>query len=265
MKQGEETENGKNNSQEEQKNLGQEQLLNMIANLREEMAEMRKSNSAVSIPIQQSNSAQDIATIVEAAVKGALNSKDKDIDYEAGVDETELPPDDFDEVGARFASPFTGYLIVDDKRKGMRVKIPYNKPSIFFEYAAARRMRQGRYEAIAPYSVYTSKSKKEIEWLRNHSHYGIFFYESATQAVGADVMKMQKLAKTMTQLQNYELIDLIRACKSYNIATGEDPAVMRSALAYAIVDKELEVQTLAAKELLEQTNKELLLSGKVQG
>lgn len=262
MKQGEEAENGQKN---EQQNLGQEQMMNIITQMKEELAELRKTNSVQAIPVQQSGSSDDTAKIVEAAVRAALNSKDRDIDYAAGIDEAQIPEGDFDEIGARFASPFTGYLIVDDKRKGMRVKLPYNKESIFFEYAAARRMRQGRYEAIAPYSVYTSKSKKEIEWLRSHSHYGIFFYESATQAVGADVMKMQKLAKTMTQLQNYELIDLIRACRSYDIATGEDPAAMRAALAYAIVDKELAVQTASAQELLEQTNKEMLVSGKVQG
>lgn len=259
MKQGQENDK-KNNAEnsEKQAALTTEQLMNIVAEQNKKIEALIKANEAKSFPTTQGMSSDDIAKIVAAAV----NTRDRDMDYQLGIKEEDIPIDDFDKDGVRFCAPFVGYVVVDDIRQGHRVLLPYNKRSIFFEYSATRRMQQGKYQAIAPYSVYVSHSKKEIEWLKNHSHYGIFFYESATKAVGADIQRMQKLSRIMTVLQQYDHIDLIKRCREYNVEIGEDAPAMRANLAYEMVKREVDSEQSASEKLAAETHKQALLVGK---
>lgn len=249
----------KTDSKKEQESIENAQLRKMIATLTEKMEKIEADNAnrSINVPINAGMSGDDIAKIVKAAI-----SKEKEIDYNSGIDEVDIPVEDFDEIGVRFCAPFTGYVISDDKRKGHRVVLPYGKKQVFFEYQAARRVMQGRFEAIAPYSAYTSHSKKEIEWLKAHRLYNIFFYESATMAANSDVMRMQKLARIMTVLQNYDFLELIRVCGQYGVAKGEDAAVMRSHLAFEMVEREIESEKNAAQKSLDETFKAEKLLGR---
>lgn len=259
MNKGEETPNaGENNEKKEQVVLSNEQMMNVIKDLQETVAKLQKTNQPIATQTKEGMSLDDITKVIQASV----NTRDRDLNYEGGIKEEDIPVDDFIDEGIRFCAPSGGYVIVDDRRKGHRVLIPYNKPHIFFEYEATRRVQQGKYETIAPYSVYISKSKKEAEWLRNHSHYNVLFYESATDAVSADVIRMQKLARMMTLLQHYSLPDLIKRCREYSIAPSEEPSKMRSQLAHAMVDIEIQSALSTTEKLLHETNKTALLVGK---
>lgn len=250
---------GNDNVNENQQNLGNEQVLKLVADLQAQVAELKKGNAQpLAFPTTQGMSTDDIAKLIAAAV----NTRDRDLDFQAGIKEEDIPEGDYLDKPIRFCAPFAGYVIVDDTRKGHRVLLPYNKKSIFFEYVATRRVQQGKYESTAPYSIYECKSQKEAEWLRSHSLYNTLFYETSTQAVSMDVVKMQKLARIMTILQRYEFHDLIKRCKEYNVAVGEDPAAMRANLAYAMVDSELKSEQLAAERLLGDTAKEAMIVGK---
>jgi hypothetical protein len=257
MKTGEENTEKGNQNEKEQQNAGNDQVMNLVKQLQQEIAALKSTNQPISAPTNGLG-IDDITKIIQASV----NTRDRDLNYEAGIKEEDIPVDDFIEPGVRFCAPFVGYVIVDDRRKGHRVLLPYNKPSIFFEYGATRRIQQGKYEAVAPYSVYTSKSKKEIQWLRDHSHYNIFFYESSTAAVGADVIRMQKTARVMTVLQHYTLHDLIKRCREYNVAPSEDPASMRSQLVQVMVDVEIKSEQSATERILSETHKHMILAGK---
>lgn len=256
MKTGEET--PENNEKKEQANLNTQQMMNIITDLQATVKKLQEDKQPIVAQTKEGLSLDDVTKIIQASV----NTRDRDLNFEAGIKEEDIPIDDYLEIGVRFCAPSGGYVIVDDRRKGHRVLLPYNKPNIFFEYEATKRIQQGKYEIIAPYSVYVSKSKKEVEWLRNHSYYNVLFYESASDAVAADVVKMQKMARVMTLLQNYSFPELVKRCKEYNISAGEDPASMRSQLAHAMVEVEIKSESSKTERLLHETNKTALLVGK---
>jgi hypothetical protein len=186
-------------------------------------------------------------------------AKEKETEFEDGLVEEEIPIEDFDETGVIFYSPCAGRVICDDVRKGRRVKLPHNKKLIFFEYEATRKIIQGKHQFVAPFSKYKSHSKKEIEWLRNHTGYRIQFYESSTEAANADMLLMRKLSAMAVQLANYDLPSIIKMCKDYNVTPSDDPQVMRHYLAIAMAKKEMESEGIKSQSILEENMKEKLL------
>lgn len=210
--------------------------------------------------LKKSDSPNQIEALANAI--SSINKKQVEINYEEGVAEEQIPEDDFVKEGVRFCAPFVGYVIVDDKRKGLIVKLPYNKKSIIFEYGSTRKTQTGKYENTHSYSVYTSKSKKEIEWLRNHSLYNITFYETSTEAANAKAAESLRLASIMSHIKEYELHDLMSVAKDYNIKITEDAAIMRQNLAFAILEKEIEKEREQAVKILEETNKGVALMSK---
>lgn len=235
-------------------NKSEEALLKIITELKAKVDKLESNQSSLAPNYNSMNgmSPEQFSQFLKAA-------KDKEEDFDEGLDESEIPTDDFIDEGVVFYSPCVGRFIVDDKRMGRRVRLPYNKKYIFFEYEATRRIQQGKYETIAPFSKYTSHSKKEVEWLRTHTGYRILFYESSTEAANADILMMKKLTRIMTTLVNYDLPDIIKRCKEYNVSPSDDPQVMRHYLAIAMAKKEMESEGLQSKMILEENKKENLL------
>lgn len=239
---------------EQNKNLTDAELRNMVTNLSKQVEDL-KAQKVNAGPVFN---ADDIAKLIKAS-----KESDKEIDYAGGIQEEQIPVEDWDEKGVRFCAPFVGYCIVDDVRKGQRVRLPYNKEKIFFDYGATRRMSQGKYEGVAVYSAYTSHSKKEIAWLRNHRYYNIYFYESTTQAMNTDAMKAQRIGRIMSVLSNYEMDALLKRCKEYDVPMGEDAAIMRSHLAMKMMEREIAEEIESTKKQLSDAYKaQLLLEGK---
>lgn len=192
----------------------------------------------------------------------AESSRVKEKDYRSGIQEEDIPLEDFDEKGVTFCAPFLGYVIADDRRKGFRVLLPYNKETILFYYQGeTRRFSSGKEEVLSVFSTYTSQSKKEQEWLRNHTFFNTMFYESTQGAKSFDIIKAQKLSKLMTMISHFELPQLIARCKEYSIPINVDKEIMRPMLAMEMADRELKSeQNSVQKRLLEiEKEKELLM------
>lgn len=260
MKHGTEEEKSDNTSH---KKNSEDQFLKIISELSEEVRKLKENRQPVSFPTTQGMTADDIAKLIEASAKGYKSGeRDGNIDYAKGIREEDIPADDYDEKGVRFCAPNVGYVISSDRRKGHEVVLPYNKATIFFEYQATKRMQQGKYESVSPYCAYTSHSKKEIEWLRNHTHYNVMFYESATQALSQDVERMKKMTRIMTLLNHYTVPELLKRCTEYGVAKGENADVMRGHLALAMADKEVESERVKIQKRAEETFAEALMVGK---
>lgn len=187
-------------------------------------------------------------------------SKRKDLDYELGIDEEQIPADDFNEEGVRFCVPSTGYVMSCDRRKGKIVRLPWSKKVIFFEHDGTRKIDQGKFSTVAPISSYRSHSKKEIQWIREHSMYGILIYENSNNVMNANMLKIQKLSRVISVLKNYDYIDLMKRCKEHSIEPSDDINELRFRIAHAMVDKELESENIRTTGMLETSAKELLLS-----
>lgn len=247
-------ESGEDNKNQPQEGMSNAELQKLVLKLSKQVEDLKQPNS---FPTSQGMTADDVAKIV-AAMRGQ-----QEIDYESGITTDQVPEDDFDEVGVRFCSPNLGYVVVDDIRKGHRVKLPFNKKYIFFEYQATKKTRNERGHIVTnPFSAYTSHSKKEIEWLRNYSGYGIFFYENSNDATNVDLSKITKLSRIMSVISNYELNDLNKRCKEHGVPLSDNVQQMRFELAYKMVEKEIDSEKDKTKNVLDENLKGRLLAGK---
>lgn len=228
------------------------QLSDKIASLEQKLAEKENVGSKTGV-----NDVASIAALITEARK--IADGDKDVDYSSGIRPEQVPVEDYNPKGVRFACPFAGYFICDDVRKGHIVKMPYGKKGIFFEYINTRIIKTGKYDQIAPIAVYESHSNAEIKWLREHSLYGAMFFESTRGATDADASKAARMANVLRALSGLELHDILARAKEYGVALSEDPQQMRVNIAYKMVQKEIEFANERSKQALQETYKSELL------
>ena len=202
----------------------------------------------------------DIMLLGKVFAESIKESNKKELDFEAGVDESQLEPGDWDEKGVRFCCPRVLYVITDDKRKGKRVTIPNNKKVIFFNHIGTRIIEQGKYNSTAPICAYRSHSKKEIAWLKEHALFNVEFYENANAVKSIDSTRILRMTNIMQVLKNLELPDLMKMCAGNDVPqTPEDPAVMRFELATKIVNKEMNLEQARTVLTMEEAYKADLL------
>lgn len=143
--------------------------------------------------------------------------------YKAGGvfyrDIRDLDPADFDERGAIFTSYGNGYLIVDDVRRGFALPTPYGR--IFkFRFTAHKIVKIGRAESYSCYCSFKTYSKKEIEWLRSHTRFGIEFFENVNLALSTNARKAQIAAKVYKMVTSLDQHEIVRRAQSYGIQVG---------------------------------------------
>lgn len=234
-------------------------LIDLVKSMQGEITALKKQQLNPKAGIQP----EDLVKIM--AQFSAESRKATEKDYRNGIQEEDIPLEDIDEKGITFCAPFLGYAITDDRRKGFRVLLPYNKEVIFFGYQGeTRRFSTGKEEVLSVFSTYTSKSKKEQEWLRNHTFFNTMFYESTEGAKNFDIIKAQKLSRIMTAVSHFELPALIARCKEYGIPINKDKDIMRPMLAMKMAEIELQSeQNSTQRRLVElEQEKELLMSKK---
>lgn len=229
LKKGEE---GAKENQEEQKQFSAEDIEKIV----ESLVEKRMKNIPAAQNVAGGVSAEQIESIIKTVATAM--KKDVDIDYEAGITEEQIPPDDYDRHGVQFCVPYTGYVLADDIRQGQRVLLPYKKKFIFFVYNGTKRSGRGRYETSVAIATYTSYSKKEQQWLRDHTLYNTVFFENTTIASNQDVMDMQRLAEIMKVLGSLELPSLLRRCDENDVPKSNNIASMCHQVAHKILAKE---------------------------
>lgn len=201
-----------------------------------ELIEKRLGKDASPAAIPSGISAEQINSIITTVAKAL--KKEEDIDYQAGIREEQIPVDDYNEVGVQFCHPSCGWIITDDERKGLRVLIPYNKPTIQFMYNSELRHGYGKFETLTALATYVSHSNKEIEWLRNHSLYNVCFFENTNIASQQDVKKIHRLTEIMRTVSSLDLPTLFRYCTENGVEKSNDIPSMRQKVAFAIMDRE---------------------------
>lgn len=233
-------------------------LLDVVKQLQGDIKRLKSEQSQNQSGISPSELAKILATY------NAESRRVENKDYRQGIREEDIPKDDYDEAGITFCAPFTGYVVTDDYRMGHRVILPYNKESIFFKYQGSRRFQTGKHQELMAFSTYTSRSKKEQDWLRRHTFFNTMFYESTRGAANFDVIKAQKIARIMTAISKFDLNQIVQRCKEYDIAISQDMDVMRTNLAFKMAERELDSERNATQVRLAEIEKEkaLLMAGK---
>jgi hypothetical protein len=176
-----------------------------------------------------------LAELIERLVP----NKETSDDLSGGVTMDRIPKDDVMDTPVTYYAPLNGYVISGDIRNGIPVKLPWGKKSIFFDHYDSRIIQQGKYNEIAPLAIYRTRSKKEVEFLDNHSFNGIIFHKGAPKLKDSlEAARAARLSEILINLKALDLHELFHRCNVERIGVNDDNEAMRSALALKLLDRE---------------------------
>lgn len=159
--------------------------------------------------------------------------------------------DDYLETPATFFSYSSKYGIYGDKRRGKIIGTPNNEGIKFDAYYRYNKKNAGkRGTDTVSISRAVIRSKSEAEWLRNHSQFGIKFFESIRTALDANVFLAEKMVQVSNMVSGLGDMQVIQRAKSEGI-TIIDPDIsnVRQQLIKKIATKQInsERQAVEAK------------------
>lgn len=231
------------------------ELLKIIKDLQDKTNQLEAQLKNPSTNTSTSNS--DIKALAESIA--GLNRKVDEIDYNRGIDESQIPEDDIltREEWVTFCVPKAGYPLTCDYRNGYIVKLPYGKQLIWFEFIHMNKAQAGKHTVTTPIATYVCKSRKEMEWIRNHSLFGTLIFESTKAAMNTDAERAMRLATVVGILKSKELPEIVADSRQFNLPFIKDNVEqMRHNLAMALVNREHDNYQTQEKERAEQAWKD---------
>lgn len=160
----------------------------------------------------------------------------------AALTKDEIDMDDILEEPAMFFAYSTRYSVWDDKRSGQYVATPYQKPIHFQPHL--RYLKQGtentrfgkQFISISQAVVH---SKREAEFLRDHTFFGIKFHEKIGDAIDIEPEVSDAVTRIANRTDNMSQIDVIKQCKNLGLPMMEDVKVMKRMLVRKLAEKEV--------------------------
>jgi len=143
--------------------------------------------------------------------------------------------DDYVEEPVIFFGFTCGLGIWGDKVMGKET-LPPNGPIQFKLIVRSKRFTHKGVQVVSV-SHFASHSKREIEYLRNHSKFGIQFFENKEDVKSMDYNLATKLAESSNIVNSLSDIQMIARCKSEGINISNDPKLMRMELTKRLADK----------------------------
>ena len=171
-----------------------------------------------------------------------------------------MDPGDYDEKGVSFF--YYGFMTVlaSDRRMNQQVLAPYDP--IVFEHLAGISRQEGKEQNILYISGYTSHSKKEIQWIRDHTWYknGLIGEKFNTDTTKKQVLRSQRAAKYLGSINAWAPSRVMQECNTLKIDIRhchDDLQACRALLVEYFVDKEInDEMSRAEKVVKEQTRDE---------
>jgi len=143
--------------------------------------------------------------------------------------------DDYVEEPVIFFGFTCGLGIWGDKSMG-QITYPPNGKIQFTLIVRSKRLTHKGVQVVSV-SHFASNSKKEIEYLRNHSKFGIQFFENKEDIKAMDYTVATRLAESSNIVNTLSDIQMIARCKLENIQITNDPKVMRMQLTKVLAEK----------------------------
>lgn len=201
------------------------------------------------------------AELIETLVK-ALNKVNPDNNKKFTKTEYRDPePGDLLEEPVVFWAQGFQYVIGDDVDKSGR-PIPAPLGVIDFRAISSQKRQNGKEQNILITSKHVCQSKKELEFLRNHSFYGIRFFENVRDIDSVDIKYAALIAKYSQGLRNMDAVRVFQQARDLKIGiTTDDPDTMRLMLAQYHAKNEIEKSEEALKVSIRKEKKEALLAG----
>lgn len=231
-------------------------LLDTVNKLKDELSDLKKQGqpqAAAVSTVAGGLSSEQFSELLKEVAKSVKEKPDSEkYDVKRFIDEKDVPKDDWLPEGVTFCAYSAGYVIVDDVRNGFPVSTPYGR-TIFFEYQASKRYRGVKGEEMSTYCAYTSHSKKEVEWLRNHRYFGIIFFESAKEALSVNAYKSNKLIAMINMINNMPQDRVVARCKEHGIGIHDDLRLMKISLAHKMAEIDLQSEAAAQGKRLSES------------
>jgi hypothetical protein len=240
---------------DEQENTGNGNPVSMeqLEALQKEIEKLKKQGPA---PAPATDN-ELMSLLVDKLVARDEPARTGQFQFDRQYTEADIDPDDLLTESERvtFVAHKVGYVIADDKRNGRAVQAPFDV--IVFKYNSTKQVKNGRETDLINLCTYTCSSKKELEWLRNHSLFRITFFDKISTAMSSDVDRAQRLAGHMMRLQNIGQHRLVEMAKQRDIEPGDmDLNAIRAMIAHSVVEEEMKANANASVRALEQSQLE---------
>lgn len=242
--------------------ITQQDLDNVVATFEAKMQMLHRELEQERAKNNSRNSDSSIERLADVIV----DKKKGDVSTHEGIDESQIPLDDIlvDKADwVTFFVPSAGYVIVDDVRNGFTVLPPYKKKSIFFTHINTGRAQIGKNVVLTPIAQYTSKSKKEIEWLKGHSFYGTFIFTSTARAADANAVKALRLGTVLNIIRVKDFPSIVHDANSLGVPFIENKDELAIRVAQAIVEREIVAQGAAVEARAKENFEDAAMVGKL--
>jgi hypothetical protein len=163
-------------------------------------------------------------------------------DMQAGADYIAELEDDWLEVPVVFFAYSINFSIHGDNNLGKSTKPPHGAVR-FKPIIRTKRPGKGRRgEEVISVSSIKVHSKAVVEYLRNHSQFGIAFFENMDSVLNIDSGWAQRLIEANQSIQRLSDQQIIARCRQEGIPIGTDIVKMRKALVENMAEKSLAKQ-----------------------
>jgi hypothetical protein len=120
------------------------------------------------------------------------------------------------------------FSIHGDKRRGLESLPPHG--AIKFKPLVRTRRKKGRDVQVVSVSSVKVQSQSELDYLRNHSQYGIAFYENMESAMNVDSTWAQKMVEAQQSISKLSDMQIIARAKQEGVTINQSPEAMRRQL-----------------------------------
>lgn len=155
-------------------------------------------------------------------VKASRDEMDDDLQYVRDLE------DDYMEIPSIFFSFSINYSLHGDNKRGMHTEPPQG-PIKFKPLIRTKKRGQKGTQVVSVSSVKVH-SKEVAEYLRNHSQFGIAFYENMDSAMNVDSTWAQKMIEAQQSINRLSDMQIIARAKQEGIAVSQSPEAMRKML-----------------------------------
>ncbi len=203
---------------------------------------------------------QKISNIPEGLRKRVSSIKEEDIDK----------GDYMKEPKVFYAYNFY-YAIYGDRRLGRDVSTPYDTP-IQFRLLKTKRVSDGTL-CVCSTLIY---SKKEYEWLQNHSLFNLFFFEQLADEDNVDITLVNKMSEISGMFTSMNQRQIVERAQQMGLPISQDIMKVRNSMIRKMAEDEItfvrrrnqnvakQMHESLSPEIAEESEKTGYLTGKKQ-
>jgi hypothetical protein len=155
----------------------------------------------------------------------------EDVEYVEGLEE------DWLESPVTFFAFSMKYSVHGDRRKGQEVLPPFGEPIKFKPLIRHKRAGRGKEVEVVSVSSVNVQSKQVVDYLRGHSLFGVYFYESMENAMNVDSSWAHKMVEAQRSLARLSDMQIVARSKQEGISVSQSPERMRKELSEILAKK----------------------------